>query len=214
MARVLHIQASPRGWQSTSYRVAKAYLEALKQRDPLIGIETLNVFTADIPQFNAPEAAAKYAVLQGQEPADEASLAWQRVIEVINDFKSADAYVIATAMWNFSIPYRLKQYIDVIVQPGLTFSYSPTEGYKGLVTGKPVVLIMSRGGEYPTGTAAAPLDMQKPYLELILGYIGLTDIRSLIVEPTLASGQAVADQKIKAACELARSMAAELTVPV
>ena len=51
-------------------------------------------------------------------------------------------------MWNFGIPYILKHYIDLIVQPGLTFSFSPSEGYKGLVTGKPVTVVYARGGAY------------------------------------------------------------------
>jgi FMN-dependent NADH-azoreductase len=47
-------------------------------------------------------------------------------------------------MWNFGIPYVLKHYIDILVQPGDIFSYPPDTGYSGHVTGKPVMLVCAR----------------------------------------------------------------------
>jgi FMN-dependent NADH-azoreductase len=124
-----------------------------------------------------------------------------------NEFKSADKYVLATPMWNFSIPYRLKQYIDIIVQPGLTFSVDSTGNYKGLVTGKPVFISYARGGEYPPSMPGEAYDMQKKYIELILAYIGLTDLRFIITEPTLGKGPDVAKQKRAESIAKAPSMA-------
>jgi FMN-dependent NADH-azoreductase len=46
-------------------------------------------------------------------------------------------------------------------------------------------------------------------MELILGFIGLTDIRSITVEPTLAAGPDVAAEKVKIAELAARKMAME-----
>jgi FMN-dependent NADH-azoreductase len=109
-------------------------------------------------------------------------------------------------MWNFGIPYRLKQYLDILVQPTYTFSFSPKEGYKGLVLGKPIVVAYSRGGAYPKGTADEAFDLQTKYFQLILGFIGFTDIRALIVEPTLA-GPDVAKQKREETIAKAREMA-------
>ena len=71
---------------------------------------------------------------------------------MIERFKSADWYLFSLPMWNFGVPYVLKHLIDVIVQPGLTFSFSPTEGYKGLVTGKKAVAVYARGGAYGSGS--------------------------------------------------------------
>lgn len=208
MARLLHIHASPRAWQSYSFRVASAFLEAFQSRHPGVGVETLNLFTAGIPEFTAPAAAAKYAVMDGQEPQDEAEQAWEKVVELIRDFASADAYVISTPMWNFSIPYKLKQYVDNLVQPGLTFSYSPTEGYRGMLLNKSALLILARGGEYPVGSEAAGMDMQKPYLETILRFIGVTNIRSLTVESTLSSPD-VAERNLQAALAQAKELGAQ-----
>lgn len=185
MSRVLHIACSPRGQRSYSTRVAQEFVEAYRTAHPDDGVEVLDLFTAKIPEFRAPEASAKYAVLSGQSPRDEAATAWAAVIETIEHFKSFDKYVVSSAMWNFSLPYRLKQYIDVLVQPGLTFSYSPRTGYTGLVTGKKATLVLARGGAY-SDPGSASLDHQKSYLEMILGFIGITDVRTVVVEPTMS----------------------------
>jgi FMN-dependent NADH-azoreductase len=110
-------------------------------------------------------------------------------------------------MWNFSIPYRLKQYIDILVQPGYTFTVDNAGNYQGLVKDRPVFVAYARGGEYPPGTAGEAFDLQKKYLELILGFMGLSDVRSIVVEPTLAKGKDVAKQRRADAVEKARQMA-------
>ena len=99
--------------------------------------------------------------MAGQKPRDEAEAAWQAVIKTINHFKGFDKYVLSSPMWNFGVPYRLKQYIDVIVQPSLTVSYSPEKGYAGLVVGKPLVLILARGGVYQAGNPCETFDFQE-----------------------------------------------------
>ena len=108
---------------------------------------------------------------------------------------------------NFSIPYKLKHYIDILVQPGYTFNYSPEAGYTGLVTGKPITVVYARGGQYPAGTDAEALDLQSKYMKLILGFIGFTDVRELMVEPTLMEGPDKAKQKKEEALNKAREMA-------
>ena len=91
------------------------------------------------------------------------------------------------------------------MQPGYTFSFSPKEGYKGLVLGKPVFVAYSRGGAYPKGSAEQAFDLQTKYFQLALGFIGFMDIRTLIVEPTLA-GPDVAKQKREEAIAKANEM--------
>ncbi len=184
MARVLHIVASPRA-ESFSTRVADAFLRTYGRSNPRDAVETFDLFKADIPPFTAPQAKAKYAVLAGQAPTSEAEVAWQGVIKVINHFKRFDKYVLSSPMWNFNIPYRLKQYIDIIVQPGMTFSYSPDKGYTGLITGKPLMLILARGGNYGPGNPCDTYDFQESYLRGIFGFIGFTSIKSVYIQGTL-----------------------------
>ena len=150
---------------------------------------------------------AKYTILHGLEHSPEELAAWKAVEQVINEFKEADKYVFAVPMWNFSIPYRLKHYLDILIQPTYTFSFKPEEGYKGLVTGKPVFVSYSRGGEYPEGSDAAAFDFQTKYFEAALGFIGLTDVKKVITEPTLMGGPDVAKTKREEAINTARELA-------
>ena len=206
MSKLFYIQASPRIERSYSIAVADAFVSAYKQANPKDEVVTINLFKKDLPSFDGLAVQAKYAILHGQKHSPEELAAWKKVEEVIAEFKSADKYVMAVPMWNFGIPYRLKQYLDIIVQPTYTFSFSPQEGYKGLVKGKPVFVSYSRGGAYPKGSAEEAFDLQTKYFQLALGFIGFTDIRTLVVEPTLA-GPEVAIQKREEAITKAKEMA-------
>jgi FMN-dependent NADH-azoreductase len=217
MAKLLHILASPRV-ESYSTRVAKAFLDSYRQARPEDPIEVLDLFRADIPPFNAPQAKAKYAVMAGQTPRDEAEAAWQPVLKTINHFKGFDKYVLSSPMWNFSIPYRLKQYIDVIVQPSLTVAFSPEKGYTGLVTGRPLMLLLARGGVYQTGNPCETFDFQETYLRSVFGFIGFTDIRAVHIQGTLQNKpeQVEADTRkaIAEACDAAMEFAGEAAMRV
>jgi FMN-dependent NADH-azoreductase len=206
MSNILYIKASPRGERSFSLAAADTFIGAYKNANPEDKITTVDLFERNLPSFDGFALQAKYAILQGTEPSDEERSAWHAIEEVITEFTSADKYVIATPMWNFHLPYKLKHYIDVITQPGYTFSFSPEEGYSGLVTGKPVFISYARGGEYPPGSPTEPFDFQTKYLEGWLGFIGFTDIRKLVIEPTLSDPDTV-DQKKAASIEKAREMA-------
>ncbi len=206
MSKLLYIQASPRGERSYCIRAADAFIDAYKKVHPGDQIVTLNVFDEKIPPFDGFAVQAKYAIMHGQEHTKEQLKAWQNVEKLIEQFKSADKYVLAVPMWNFSIPYRLKQYIDNLVQPSYTFTYSQEKGYEGLAGGKPVLVVYSRGGQYSPGSGAEDLDMQKKYVELILGFIGFKDIKSIIVEPTLQGGPDTAQEKLAEAIKQAKQI--------
>ena len=206
MSKVLYIQASPGGRSSHSIAVADRFIEEYCKKNPRDEIITLNVFDASLPAFDGLRVQAKYSMMQGQKHSADEAAAWKEVEKVIKFFKAADKYVLAVPMWNFTIPYRLKQYFDIIIQPSYTFT-SGKNGHEGLVKGKKAFVAYARGGEY---TGAGPsCDHQKPYLELILGYIGITDITSVVAEPMLAEGPEVARRNEKKAMSQAVQLAKE-----
>jgi FMN-dependent NADH-azoreductase len=208
MASLFHILASPRA-ESFSTRVAAAFLTAYRKAHPRDTVETLDLFKAEIPPFTAPQAKAKYAVLAGQPPRDEAELAWRGVIKVIEHFKKFDKYVVSSPMWNFNIPYRLKQYIDVLVQPALTFAHSPEKGYTGLVTGKPLLLVLASGGAYGSGNPSETSDFQESYLRTIFGFIGFKDIRVVRVQGTLTRKGEQVEAETRRAMDAASGLAVQ-----
>ena len=187
MAKLLYIEASPRKSRSKSIEVAKTFLDALRSAHPALEVDTLDLWSTELPRFDGSVVEAKYAILHGQPHTTEQAQAWRHVEDVIARFKAPDWYLFSLPMWNFGLPYVLKHYIDVLVQPGLTFSYSPSEGYSGLVTGKKAAAVYARGGAYLPGTGAEDYDLQSKALIGILGFIGITDLTNIFVEPTLAA---------------------------
>jgi FMN-dependent NADH-azoreductase len=206
MPKLLYIEASPRKSRSKSIEVAQFFLSKLQNAHPSVEIDKLDLWTTELPDFDGDTVDAKYAILHGQAHTPEQVKAWQRVEAVTDRFKSADWYVFSLPMWNFGIPYVLKHLIDVIVQPGLTFSYSPAEGYKGLVTNKKAVIVYARGGNYCPGSGMEGYDLQSKTLGGILGFIGITDVAIIFVEPTLGAPGDV-DATVAKAKELASSTA-------
>ncbi|MFZ5426366.1 MAG: FMN-dependent NADH-azoreductase [Thermodesulfobacteriota bacterium] len=209
MRNVLYIKASPRGPRSHSIAVADAFLEAWIERNPDGIIATRNLFDGDLPPFDGPTLQAKYNVLHGLTHDPAQRHAWEQVKRWVDELKACAMLVMAVPMWNFSIPYPLKHWIDLIVQPGLSFRTGEDGKVAGLVPDKPVFIAYSSGGQYPPGTDAAALDHQKPYLEMMLAYIGLESVRSVRVEATLAGEDTVTSRRAKALGQ-AREMAMEM----
>jgi FMN-dependent NADH-azoreductase len=206
MSKLLYIEASPRKSRSKSIEVAQHFLTNLQSAHPSVEVDKLDLWTTELPDFDGDTVDAKYAIFHGQPHTPEQAKAWHRVVTVIERFKSADWYLFSLPMWNFGVPYVLKHLIDVIVQPGLTFSFSPEEGYKGLVTNKKAVVVYARGGNYSAGTGMEGYDLQSKTLGGILGFIGITDVINIFVEPTLAAPGDV-DATVAKAKELAVSTA-------
>lgn len=207
MTDLLYVAASPLSELSFSRSVAEAFIDTYREANPDAAVRTLDLFEAEIPTFNEEAARAKYAILKGEDPTDQDREIWDKVENTIDTFTAADKYVFAVPMWNFSIPYVLKRYIDVIVQPGYTFSFDPDEGYSGLVTDRKAFIAYARGGNYSDDAAMRELDHQTTYMPQILGFMGITDVESVTVEPTLHEGQEVAEEKRDLAIDRARTIA-------
>ena len=184
MPKLLYIEASPRKERSHSIEIASIFLESYREAYPTDEVEILDLWTADLPPFNGQILDAKYAILNGLEHTVEQAEAWQVVKNLVEQFKTGTKYLFSLPMWNFGIPYRLKHYIDLITQPSLTYSFNPEEGYQGRVNGRSVSVIYSRGGEYTQDSGFENMDFQKPYFESWLRFIGFSDIRPVIIEPT------------------------------
>ena len=198
MSTVLYLQGSPRGARSKSIQVADAFINAYISQHPGDRIDKIDLFAAQLPVFDGTAAAAKFKIPNKQPVTPEEQRVWAEVEAVIEQIKAADKYVLATPMWNFGIPYRLKQYIDILVQPGYTFTVGEN-GYEGLVTGKPLLGVYARGGRYPAGTPGEAYDLQTRYVEQIFGFMGFTTFHRLIVEPTLQEGEEGAQKAVAAA---------------
>lgn len=206
MKKLLHVECSPRKERSHSILVAKEFIKAYTAANPEDDVEVLDLWSMALPEFDGFSISAKYKVLHGLDLSDDEQAAWDEVKAVFARFNSADKYLFSVPMWNFSIPYKLKHLIDIITQPGLAFSFSPDKGYEGLVSGKPAMVIYASGGDY-TGDMKA-YDQMKPYIEQWLGFIGFSDITSILVQPTMGPEESTNEIHQKAIAS-AKELAAE-----
>lgn len=198
MAKLLHISASPRGDRSHSLRLAAAYLAAYRDTHPRDAILEIDLWNYALPPIDAGALSAKESAYAGQAPAEEARAAWQRIEAVAHEFRSADRLLLSVPMWNFSVPYVLKHYIDIVMQPGITFSYSSKTGYQGLAQGRHAVIIQASAGAYHAGSGWEGYDLLTPYLRFWLQLVGYIDIRTVNLthtsDPARANDAAIAQQ--------------------
>lgn len=202
MKKLLHIIATPRAMESRTLKVSEAFLYSFRKSYGGCTIDTLDVTTEKLPSLTVKAVSGKYVLLGGGELIGDLKLAWNEIVIQIERFLSADGYLLSVPMWNFSIPYYLKHYIDVIVQPKYLFRYTE-KGPEGLVKNKKMVIITSRGGDYSPESPFHIYDNQEPYLRAVFGFVGITDITFINTQPMDALGLEVQKQKIESAKETA-----------
>jgi FMN-dependent NADH-azoreductase len=111
----------------------------------------------------------------------------------------ADVLLIATPMYNFSVPSALKAWIDQIVRIGHTFSYDGKD-FAGLLPGRRAFIMVACGaGGYLDGGPFAAADFVQPYLRFLLGFLGITDVTFVAIEHTTADAATVAAGRARAA---------------
>ncbi len=111
----------------------------------------MNLWRDHLPEFDGAILEAKYARLSARAFTDAERDAFAVAERIAVRFALAERVLISTPMWNFGIPYKLKQWIDVISQPGLTFRFDSARGYLPLLKDRPTVVILASGGDFVTG---------------------------------------------------------------
>jgi len=188
MSTLLKLDSSPMGDRSTSRKLTTKFAESWLKTHPGGKVIERDLATLNLPVVDAFWVGAVYTPESSRTPDQIKALAASD--SLINDLKQADEYVFGVPMHNFSIPSTLKLWIDQIVRAGKTFSYGEI-GPKGLLTGKKATLLLASGGEYGKGSAMASFDFVTPYLQTVLGFIGITDVTIIAASGTaqLMSGK-------------------------
>jgi len=210
--KLLHIVASPRGEKSRTLSISREFLTSFQENYPDAKVETLDLFKTDLPTVAGETVDAKYIMMSGGSLGQDTQEPWDQVTEFVTHFLSFDVYLITSPMWNFGVPYRLKHYIDVIMQAGYCFRFTEN-GAEGLAKNKKMVCITSRGGDYGPASPIHSLDYQEPYLRAIFSLAGIHDITFINAQP-LDFAPGITEAKLKEAREEARKLAQNLQVPV
>ena len=117
-------------------------------------------------------------------------------------FAAADAYVFNIPMWNAGVPYALKQWIDIVTQPGWSFGFDPAAGYTGLMDGKHALAIHTSGVYSPGVAPAFGQDFSSTFFADWLNFVGITDATHVRFAPTVLNAD-VGRSRREAEAELA-----------
>jgi|SRR5687768_442001 len=215
--RLLHIVSTPRGHESNTVRISNALLEELHLKHSDLIVKVIDLFKADLPAVAGENIESKYKLMTGQVLDEHHKTSWKQIEANITRFLEADIYLITVPMWNFGVPYALKYYIDAIVQPGYLFRYNE-QGYpEGLVKGKKMICVTSRGGDYSPNTPMHTLDFVEPYLRAIFNFVGITDITFINAQPmdiSLEARRSAMQKAIANAREMAMNDTWEVELPI
>ena len=196
MTRLLHISASPRSEKSESLALAETFLATYRDLNPQHEIETWDLWDGSLPEFGPAAAAAKMAVFAGADPNSDEAAAWRDVIATFERFAAADRFLFSVPMWNASVPYKLKQLIDIVSQPGMLFGFDPVDGYTGLLRGKKAAVVYTSAVYGPGRGPAFGSDFQAPFFRDWLTWAGVQDIDEVQFRPNLATADADAGREI------------------
>lgn len=178
MPTLLVVNASGRVTRSITRRLTDRFAAAWRTHNPGGAVLHRDVGQRPPPPVDEPWIAAAFADPEGRPPAARAAL--QASDALIDELDAADALVIGAPVYNFGMPAQLKAWFDQVIRVGRTFDFdaSAAEPYRPLLRSKPVVIVTSAGdGSLNPGGALHHLNFLDPHLEVMLGFIGLTDLR-------------------------------------
>jgi FMN-dependent NADH-azoreductase len=204
--RLLLVTASPRGEESESVRLAAALVDAFRAAGGG-QVDTLDPFADSLAPFATTQARAKMAAVGGESPPDTSAAAWRDVLALGRRVAAADALVLAAPMWNATVPWALKLFIDTLTQPGIAFRFDPDTGYHGLLARRrPGHQPRLRTGGRPPGFG---VDFHTPYLEYWLDLCGFGPVDVVRLLPAWPGAPDVAARRT-AALQQAAALGREL----
>ena len=176
--KLLHIDSSILGTNSVSRDLTASTVAAWAESHPGTQVDYLDL-AANAPAHLGADALG---FRTGQAAATEAQRSENALSEaLVSQFLAADVVVIGAPLYNFTVPTQLKAWIDRIAQIGRTFKYTD-KGAVGLAGGKTVIVALTRGGIYSTSDAGRAMEHQESYLQTIMGFMGITDVRFVRAE--------------------------------
>lgn len=176
--KVLVVEASPSGEFSHSKKGLKLVIDGLKKRYPNLEIKNRDLQKNPVPHLDPATIQAMFTKedVRTKEMQDTLKLS----DELTDELLWADEIVIATPMWNFSVPSVLKAWVDHISRAGKTFSFTEN-GLVGLAKGRSLYVIAASGSVFSEGPFAS-YDALTPFIKSFFGFIGITDVHMIRVE--------------------------------
>ncbi|MCU6435707.1 NAD(P)H-dependent oxidoreductase [Undibacterium sp. Jales W-56] len=195
---ILQINSSVRASASHSSNLANTVVARLHAAAPDATLTVRDLGDTPHPALDGAALSALFTPAEQRTPEQAARVALDDAL--IAEIQAADTVVLAVPMYNFGVSAQLKNWIDAISRAQVTFRYT-ANGPEGLLTGKKVIVVLTRGGLYRN----TPNDTQTPYLTTFLGFLGMTDVQFIFAE-----GLAMGPDAEQAALSSAREQIAQI----
>ena len=167
--KLLHINSSGRFNGSVTREVSDRLVTYLKQQDSELEIIDRDL-AAGLPFVDESWIQANFTAPEERTDIQKDTLGFSDGL--VAEIQNSQHIVIASPIYNFSIPAVLKAWVDQIARANLTFHYTET-GPVGLLSNKKATVVMASGG-VPIGSE---MDMASPYIKFALAFIGITDTK-------------------------------------
>ena len=190
---IINAHPHPHSSMSATNRMVAHLLAKL----PAGSVQTVNLAETDIQPLDKAAVEMFIAtVFQRQQPNAEQAALFARMMSVVEQVKSARRLVIAYPMYNFSIPARLKDWLDNLVVAGETFRFGEDGAPQGLMGAHKVLLLQASGSVYSEGRPMAQMDFASSYLKTLLGgFLGFASVDTVRAEGTSGDNREAAVQR-------------------
>lgn len=215
--QLFRLDASIRLDGSVTRALADAVEQEWRSSHPGADFVHRDLGTAPLPAL-WPDAMA------GQMTPDEARSDPQRAAaalaaELVEELLASDAFIFAVPMYNLGVPSQVKHWFDLIITDPRAADYTHE-----LLSGRPGVLVVARGGAYAPGSGREDWDFATPYMRRMLaGLWGMdlavveTELTGAEANPAMAHLKELADRQLAearvAAVQYATSIADRLAAP-
>lgn len=195
---ILQVNSSARsfanGTGSVSTRLANELVRGLRAEHPGAALTVRDLTRSPHPMLDEAALQALYTPAEHRTPEQAARVALDDTL--IAELLAANVIVLGAPMYNFGVSSQLKAWIDAICRAGVTFRYTE-KGPIGLVSGKTVYVVVTTGGMH----RGRPTDNVTPYLQVTLGFLGMTNVRFIYAEGLAMGlemeGKAIADAQLQ-----------------
>ena len=180
MAHLLHIDSSIRGDASVSRKLTARAAAAWRAAHPGATVTYRDLGRDPLPHLDVVGGLARLLPRDQHTPAQAGSLALTE--QLVSEITDADTIVLGLPLYNYGPPSSVKAWVDHLIAPGLSID---PETHAGLLGGRDLIVLASRGGGYGTGAPREGWDHAEPWLPHGLAITGLQP-RFIAAELTLA----------------------------
>ena len=168
---ILVVNGCIRGFESRTWRLAEAFLNAMNESAP----EPFSCTRLDLAQMELKPLTGAFFE-ERQRFLEENNRSHPR-FDLARQFAQADRIVVAAPFWDLSIPAVVKLYIENISLDGITFGCRE-DGMYGMCRAEDMLFLTTRGGFYTDG----PMEQGARYLEALCRMFGIPSFRCIYAE--------------------------------